>query len=340
MVAGKKLEVTAVMAIYNGREFLADAIRSIGRQTHQVAEFVIIDDGSTDGSAQLARQILSEMPILNSRASVVTQENAGQGEARNRGVELARSDYVALIDQDDTWDPEHVELLLSEIQKSESLGWVYSDFTEIDDAGRVIRRNYLSYTGYVPPRKTVFSLIGKDMMMLPTASLIRKEAFEEVAGFDSQFRGFEDDDLFFRLFVAGWDFTFVGDSVSNYRIHQSNSSRGISFPTSRMKFYRKYRNFFQVGHPYHHQFFQKKLVGRIVAATLQDAWAASRASDSDLLRLSRSSLSEIYTDSGWNFTRRMHLFFMSNVSLMYIAWFISKLKSWVSPRVKNQTLEY
>lgn len=327
--------VSAVLALFNGREFLREAVRSVALQTFQVSQLIIVDDGSSDGSVDFLSDVLSDFPDLAANTKIVVQDNAGQGHARNKGVQLATGEFVAFIDQDDTWEPRHIEILLLEIVDSKTTGWVYSDFNEINSLNQTVRRHFLKESKYRPPQKSVFSLVSFDLMMLPTASLIRKAAFTSVQGFDTQFRGFEDDDLFFRMFVEGWDFTFCPQSVSNYRIHENNSSRGLSFPESRMKFYRKHKNHFSSTHPYFNDFYNKKLVGRITSSILRDAWAAKLTSNSELLNYSHKCLLEIYSESGWNSKRRLQAFFTQSMALMAMGGYLAKIKAKLAPRSTN-----
>jgi hypothetical protein len=155
--------------------------------------------------------------------------------------------------------------------------------------------------------------------MLPSSSLIRKEAFEQAEGFDPQFRGYEDDDLFFRIFVAGWSFTYDPEALINYRIHPDNSSRGLSFPQSRIRFYRKYRDFFSKDHDYFEKFYRGQLVPRMVSAAIQDAAIADRDGFDEARVLAASFLEEIFTDTGFGARSRLVLFIAKRKNLFRLA---------------------
>lgn len=87
--------VAVVIAVFNGEDFLAEALESVRAQTRPVDEVIVVDDGSTDRSAEIARGVPGVV--------VVQQENGGPAAARNRGIALARSDYLAMLDADDLW---------------------------------------------------------------------------------------------------------------------------------------------------------------------------------------------------------------------------------------------
>src|SRR5947209_3181201 len=88
--------VSAVIPVYNGQRFVADAINSVLDQSHPVLECLVIDDGSTDATSPVVE-------AFGARVVYVRQENAGVSVARNRGAELARGDLVAFLDHDDVW---------------------------------------------------------------------------------------------------------------------------------------------------------------------------------------------------------------------------------------------
>lgn len=93
------MEISCVIPVYNGERFLADAIDSALAQSHRPVEILVIDDGSTDATAGVAAR-------YGSRISYCYQENAGPAAARNRGIEAARGDLVAILDADDLWHSE------------------------------------------------------------------------------------------------------------------------------------------------------------------------------------------------------------------------------------------
>src|SRR4051812_12252844 len=96
------LSISAVVPCYNGEVFLAEALESISRQSRRVDEIIVVDDGSTDRSAEVAESW---------GATVIRQPNRGEGAARNRGIEAAKGDVIAWLDADDLWRPRHIEVV-------------------------------------------------------------------------------------------------------------------------------------------------------------------------------------------------------------------------------------
>lgn len=287
--------IGVVVALYNGESHIEEALSSIKSQSLQPHQLVIVDDGSADDGKFLSQKYIESADFEGITVEIVTQENSGQGAARNFGVELLKTTHVAFLDQDDVWGELHLETLSNRFKANAStdLGWVYSDFAEIDDNSRLLRRRFLADSGYKVPELNIFKLLGQDLMMLPSASLIVRDAFLSVGGFDTQFRGYEDDDLFVRLFLEG--FTFEFEPVANiyYRIHQENSSSGVSFLLSRRKFFIKMSEIFSPKSDYKKLLVQHYLAPRIVRAYITDGYSATRSKRWETLKQVSRNLDEV-----------------------------------------------
>ncbi len=97
--------ITVVIPLYNKEKMVAETLRSVLAQTYRDYEVVVVDDGSTDGSADVVRQ------FDDPRIRLVSQKNAGVSAARNRGIEEAKGEHIAFLDADDKWDEGHLENL-------------------------------------------------------------------------------------------------------------------------------------------------------------------------------------------------------------------------------------
>lgn len=104
--------VSIIIPVYNAADRLAIGVGSILRQTSDAYEVIVVDDGSTDGTAERARELLAPCP----RSLVLTQANAGSGAARNLGVDHATGDYLYFMDDDDEIEPELVETILESME--------------------------------------------------------------------------------------------------------------------------------------------------------------------------------------------------------------------------------
>lgn len=103
--AGGGARVTVVVPLYNGAENIAETLSSVQRQVHPATQVIVVDDGSTDGGAEIARR----HPV---NATVLSQPNCGVAVARNNGLANATGQWVAFLDQDDLWHPDHLRRAL------------------------------------------------------------------------------------------------------------------------------------------------------------------------------------------------------------------------------------
>ena len=101
--------ISVVIPVYNTESYIADCLASIHGQTFQDFEAIIVDDGSTDGSASIAKEFAKEDP----RFRIVSQENKGLSEARNAGIEVAEGDWITFVDSDDMLAPNFLQALFN-----------------------------------------------------------------------------------------------------------------------------------------------------------------------------------------------------------------------------------
>ena len=207
-------------------------MRSVLAQSLQPCELIVIDDGSTDGSLEE----LENLPPAPFPVRVLRQANAGQSAARNAAAREATGNYLAFIDQDDQWHPRHLEELIAPLAADPDAGWAYCDFDEMDLEGNLVTRAFLLTLGVSHPKQTIYDCVAGDLMVLPSASVLRRTAFEAAGGFDETLSGYEDDDLFVRFFRLGWGHVFVDRPLLRFRVHNTSSSASPRFLESRMRY--------------------------------------------------------------------------------------------------------
>jgi len=214
-------KVSAIMPVYNGERHVQQAIDSVVSQHLRPTELLIVDDGSTDGSRKLLESI--EVPFAK---HVLHQENRLQSAARNLAASVATGTYLAFLDHDDIWYPHHLERLVAPMEDDPRIGWSYSDIDEMDADGRLIGLRELRSLNPAAehPKTSVFNMLSGDMYIFPSAAAVRRDAFLAVGGFDERLSGYEDDDLFLRIFRAGWLNAFVPESGIRYRRHSTSSA--------------------------------------------------------------------------------------------------------------------
>mgnify|MGYP005989670803 CR=1 FL=1 len=123
------MKICVLISCYNYATFLRDAVNSAISQTRRVDEIVIVDDGSTDSSAEIARELAAK----DKRIKVIEQQNTGQLGAFEAGIQETRADWIFLLDADDKWRSNHVETCLGSLLDDPKTGWIYSQLSFFGD---------------------------------------------------------------------------------------------------------------------------------------------------------------------------------------------------------------
>ena len=181
--------VSVVLTTYNRKNMLGRALRSVCAQTRAPDEIIVCDDGSTDGTEQA---LSIEFP------SVVwlKQENKGVASARNLGIRHARGSWIALLDSDDEWKPEKLELQLACMKSTPRSLAGHTDEEWIRDGNQVIPPKFLDKS---PNDLFVRSL--RRCLICPSSALIQRDVFSEIGLFDESFPVCEDYDFWLRLLL-------------------------------------------------------------------------------------------------------------------------------------------
>ena len=207
--------ISIITPCYNAVRFLHEAMESVLRQTVGDFEFILVDDGSTDSTAQVIRS------YRDSRIRYVRQENRGPSAARNHGVSLARGRYLAFLDADDVALPHRLEVQSRVLDADPALSVVGSGFVWIDEDGTLIPRHHSWEDA-----PELNSLAGwlLDCPFVPSATLVRRKALDVVGGFAEDLRGGEDWHLWMRLVMAGHRMVWQPQVVCHYRHHGASLS--------------------------------------------------------------------------------------------------------------------
>ena len=277
--------ISAIVPVFNGRRYLPQAVESVQLQSLPPAELIVVDDGSTDDSLAALAGLGSGLPLR-----VLRQSNAGQSAARNRGAEAARGDFLAFLDQDDAWHPQHLQTLAAALAGRPEAGWAYSDFDEMDSNGNLVTHRFLAEHGLQHPKTSLYACVAADLMVLPSASLLRKSAFSAVGGFDEALSGYEDDDLFVRVFRAGWTHVYVPQALVRFRVHGDSSSASERFLASRLRFARKLQGLLPDDRRMRRYYMRDGIAPRFFNSSLDDYVRACAARDWPTARLSYAAL--------------------------------------------------
>jgi glycosyltransferase involved in cell wall biosynthesis len=205
--------VSVVMPVYNAARHLEAALRSALASSLVELEVIVVDDGSTDGSLEIARA------IADPRVLVITQRaSGGPSRPRNVGIARSRAPYVALLDADDLLKPDKLSAAVAALDAHPGAGLAFADFERIDDEGRVIERTTLA--GYPVFQSLKARPAAAGWRVLPSEEFARGLLYENFIGtsgvilrrsalehlgtpFDETLTYSEDRDLWFRLAHAG-----------------------------------------------------------------------------------------------------------------------------------------
>jgi len=213
--------ISIVLPLYNGRAYVKETLASITAQTEQNAELIVIDDGSTDDSAELVRATCraSASPVLQ-QAVIVPQRNLGVAAARNAGIGRARGTWIAFIDQDDVWLPHKLATQLSALRALPDAHWHYSAFVRFYEDGREVVRA----TGSRDRVETWRRLLGGELFIPPAAAMVARAACEAVGGFDAALSPTDDWDFFLKL-VARFNVCYSDECLVRFRSHVRSTGK-------------------------------------------------------------------------------------------------------------------
>ena len=206
---------SVVITVFNGERFLREAIDSVLSQTFRDFELIIINDGSTDGTAAMLDSYARSDP----RVRVYHEEHKGRVESLNRGCGLARGKYIALMDADDVSTPDRLERQIGFLENHEKVGLLGGAFEGIDDQGRWVFLEQLPLED--EPIRAAFRSFSFPVCN-PTV-VMRKQAFDATGGYRAQFLHAEDYDFFYRI-IEGWRVANLSDVVLRKRIHSKQIS--------------------------------------------------------------------------------------------------------------------
>ena len=201
--------VSVIMPLHNGQAFLAEALASVLGQVEADFEVILVDDGSSDGTRRIAEYHERKHPSVR----LLSQGNAGVTVARNRGVAVARGEYLAFLDQDDRWRPEALATHLCAFGLEPALAYTVAH-----------QRCFLEPGGDCPDWFRLQPLGEPLPAFLPGGLMVRRSVFAELGGFDPRYPISSDADWFARARDAGLPMRLLPDVTLERRIHRANQS--------------------------------------------------------------------------------------------------------------------
>jgi glycosyltransferase involved in cell wall biosynthesis len=179
--------ISVIISTYNRAGFIGEAVRSVLAQSHPPGEVIVVDDGSTDGTGAV-------LAAYTDRIAYIRQTHAGVSAARNRGIGLARGEWLAFLDSDDLWLPGKLEGQLRHLSAHSLLRVAQTEELWLRNGMRVNPRKY-----HRKPEGHCFDRLLERCLVSPSAVLIHRSIFESVGCFDEAFPACEDYDLWLRI---------------------------------------------------------------------------------------------------------------------------------------------
>ena len=209
--------ISVILPVYNTEAYVREAVESILAQSFTDFELIAIDDGSTDGSGA----ILRELAARDARIILIEQPNDGAASARNKGLEMARADLIALMDADDVAMPERFALQHARMVQEPELAVLGSFIRVMDKAGDIIRLGEYPLT----PEAAARHLEHNECPVANPAVMMRRDAVLKAGGYRKAFSSYaEDYDLWLRMSDLGYAIANLPQLLLNYLWHGANVS--------------------------------------------------------------------------------------------------------------------
>jgi glycosyltransferase involved in cell wall biosynthesis len=221
-----KIDIDVIIPVYNGEKFISNTISSVLQQTYKPRNIIVVNDGSTDTTAEMIDSFKnSGTPVIH-----LKKENKGLSAARNSGLALAKSAWVAFLDADDKWEPTKLEKQIQCLRQSKlkDLGVIYCDYKTINEQGTFLLKEFSQRIA--PALKgNIFNelLSGNRISGSGSSILVKRACFKKVGLFDETLPAAEDWDMLLRL-ARHYAFDFIPAQLVSIRIHSTNMQKNYA----------------------------------------------------------------------------------------------------------------
>jgi glycosyltransferase involved in cell wall biosynthesis len=202
--------VSAIIPVYNGEKYIAQAIDSVLRQTYPSVECVIVDDGSTDATPRI-------IGGYGDRVRSVRKQNGGVASARNAGVGAAKGEYIAFLDADDVWLAEKTDVQMRLFEANPNLGLVYSALQVVDE-----NLNPIDVIQAPPAASALRNSLLMEVPIMATSNsaIVPARVFHEIGGYDERLSTSADTDFACRV-ACRYPVEGIRSTMVLYRQHGS-----------------------------------------------------------------------------------------------------------------------
>ena len=212
-------KVSVIIPTYNREKTILRALQSVLDQTYTNLEVLVIDDGSTDGTADIVNSVADDRVKY-----VVLEKNGGPSNARNVGVQMAEGEWIAFQDSDDCWHKDKLEVQMAYAKEHPEYAMVYCMYNAIVESGEQI---IVPSKPWINPMEgnMVKTLLQRNMIGAPTV-VAKRDAFLKIGGFDTSYKALEDWDFAIHFAIEN-EIGFVTEALIDCYV----SSSGVSSNT-------------------------------------------------------------------------------------------------------------
>lgn len=211
--------ITAIVPVRNMKNLLPRALNSLRAQTVPIREIIVADDGSTDGTYELA-QMMADRVLRNPNVD----EPWGICGGRNEAFKHVKTEFTLPLDADDWIDPTYIEKTLKEMTPDVGIVSTYFMYHG-EKEGQIIGG----------PKQTYDSELYANNITV--CSLVRTKAIEEAGPWDHNLRGWEDWDMWLRILRLGWEHSVVPEPLFHYRLHYGGMNAWANHPDNKQRLY-------------------------------------------------------------------------------------------------------
>lgn len=211
--------VSVVIPAFNSERFLGEALASVSAQTYAPVETIVVDDGSSDGTAEIAR--------THPGVTLLEQENSGPSAARNRGFDASRGEFIAFHDSDDVMTPDKLAVQVGHMLANPSIGCVLVEQELLVEEGAELPfwAEGTKVKTMMPSRPPE---LEDEPLVHPMTMVVRRETFERVGGFDESMRAAEDLDWMLRAAEEGIEITRLSGVLLRRRVHAASLTQNAA----------------------------------------------------------------------------------------------------------------
>jgi glycosyltransferase involved in cell wall biosynthesis len=219
--------VSVIVPSFNYGHFLPTTLESVTKQTWDAWECIVVDDGSTDDTSEIA----AAHARRDQRIKCVRRLNGGLAAARNTGLRAATGDYVQFLDADDALEPRKLETQALFLERERDAGIVYGGARYFDSISGERRRGLFSDEAWMPEVSGSGDIVLRALLraniMVVNSALVRRAVVDEVGWFDETLRSLEDWDYWIRCALAGATFRFLDEAgaLALVRVHPTSMSQ-------------------------------------------------------------------------------------------------------------------